>query len=425
MKIIMHKYEEKIWFFMFGYLLIDSLGTYFFWNKVGFPHNSLLVIMFVVVFLGWGFMKSIPHRKEILSIALIIFGFLLGIVLNDDMGISKLFKLATALMAFVVGYTACRWTSDSDRFLKLFLSVGSLYVITCIMALLQLYPSLFPIVYSTGFRASGQLVTRPEITIDQNFQVFYLFFIPSVFMLDFKILRYTFACLLTFLGLYVLIALQTRSGLLIFLGVLMIVWVAAPTVNRKYGRYKLILLPIVTAVVFVVFYDKILSISEPLLERFQSKEVKTLEGRMFSATYLFKYLLNPLYWLPQGNEEFVNKMGDVPHFNPTAMYLEGGMFALIGWFMLFVTPLVKMGLLFIKNKLDLLASLIMVCGIASMMAQLSLNAPLYDHVWLWGGAVIGSLDRIRLYKPSNDALLERKSPKTNKVSSKLTYIHLK
>ena len=95
MKTVMHKHEEKLWFLMFGYLLIDSLGTYFFWSKVGFPHNAVLVIIISVTLLIFGVARSIPPRKEIIAIGLIVFGFIIGVIINDDMGINKLFKVAT------------------------------------------------------------------------------------------------------------------------------------------------------------------------------------------------------------------------------------------------------------------------------------------------------------------------------------------
>lgn len=427
MSLELKKYEGMLWFIMFGYVLIDSLGAYFIWNRIGFPHNSLLVVMMVPALFIWGFKKTLPPRRESIAIVLILAGFLIGVLFNAEVGLGKVFQLATALMAFTVGYMACRWTSDSDKFIKLFFVVGVLYVVTCVIALLKLYPGIFPIINSIGFRANGEMLSRPEVTIDQNFQIFYLFFIPALFILEFKYVLYLCISVLTALSLYVLISLQTRSGVLIQVGVLAIVWIVAPIANKKYGRYKLVLLPMISLVLLVVFFDKIVDLSGPLLERSQSKEVNTFEGRIYSATYLFSDILNPLHWFPQGNEEFTKKVGGIPHFNPTAMYLEGGILALIGWILLFMMPLLRMGRLFIKNKLDLLASLIMVCGLASMMAQLSLNAPLYDHVWLWGGAVIGSLYRIRASKlPLSEKIsIADKAPQANKTKKSLTYIHLK
>jgi hypothetical protein len=47
----------------------------------------------------------------------------------------------------------------------------------------------------------------------------------------------------------------------------------------------------------------------------------------------------------------------------------------------------------LRQRLDVLGVLVLFAGTISMFAQLSLNAPLYEHSWLWAGAVIAVLER--------------------------------
>jgi hypothetical protein len=72
-------------------------------------------------------------------------------------------------------------------------------------------------------------------------------------------------------------------------------------------------------------------------------------------------------------------------------------------------PLIYLGRMLLNGDLDALATLIFIGGIASFIGQLSLNVPLMDQVWLWAGAVQGTVERMR--RPYLSLGLIKKLPK--------------
>ena len=92
----------------------------------------------------------------------------------------------------------------------------------------------------------------------------------------------------------------------------------------------------------------------------------------------------------------------VPHSTITAAYIEGGILGLVGWVLLMIVPLVALGRRWLRGVTDDIANIALCGGTASLITQLSLNAPLHEHIWLWAGAVIGALARPEVEKPSKE-----------------------
>ena len=116
---------------------------------------------------------------------------------------------------------------------------------------------------------------------------------------------------------------------------------------------------------------------------------------MHQSQYMFENLLNPEFWLPKGEGDFLKKTGNLPHFTPTAFYLQGGLLAIIAWVAIFMKPLITLSRMFMKGKLDEVAIMIFIGAVTSFVAQLSLNAPYFEQTWLWAGAAIGVIKRLQ------------------------------
>ena len=162
-----------------------------------------------------------------------------------------------------------------------------------------------------------------------------------------------------------------------------------------------------TAFVLIVAIklDDIQDIASGILDRFFNDDFHTFWGRVISATYLFEKIVNPVWWFPRGNSEFIALYKDVPHFNPTAVFLEGGIIALAAWVALVLLPLFKGVAAVLKKKTDVFEALIVVGAGITFVAGLTLNTPYYEHAWLWAGALLGGLIK---KKNSRRAALIRK-----------------
>lgn len=389
---------QRAWLLIMAILLLDSMASYFLRNLIGveLPINVVVPLLCALAVFVWGIRPVIPPTLPLFSLLILSLAFLSGIFFIDDFTlVGRGRTLASAMTAFFVGYTVARNTQSADKFARVLLIVGLLYVVVCVVALTKVMPSVFPLINALGYR-NGELVIRPEVTIDQNFQIFYLFFLGVLFLLPARPVRIVLILLGAIGAAYVLARLETRSGMLLFIGSMGLAWLA-PLRTRGLGRRKILVLPVVLLVFAIVEYQWVLNVAHGIITRFtDSAYDRTIYGRFHAIQFLFEKLIDPNYWVPQGNSEYLQLTGNIPHSNPTAVYLEAGLLGLVGWFMLVVIPLAKLSVWFYKRRLDALETMVMVSGVVVFMAQLSLNTPLYDHVWLWAGAVIGALERARL-----------------------------
>lgn len=394
---MLSKRGQIAWLIILAFLLLDSMTSYFIRNVLGLNlrvNAAIPAFMFIAI-LSWGARPVIPNFYALVSFLMLSLAFASGLLFIEGLTLRRGATLASSMAAFLVGYAVARNTESEDRFAWVLLIIGLMYVMVCIVALSKYMPSFFPLINAYGFR-NGELVIRPEVTIDQNFQIFYLFFIATLFLLPARLIRFTLVFLGSIGAAYVVARLQTRSGVLLFLGAMTMAWLAQLW-TKGFGWLKILLLPLLLIGLAIVKHDWILRAAEGVITRFTDPEYnRTFYGRLYAIQFLFEKLLDPNFWVPQGNVAFGGSAKSIPHSNPTAVYLEAGLLGIIAWFMLVVVPLFQIAWLFLKRKLDILETILFISGTVVLIAQLSLNTPLFEQVWLWAGAVIGGLNRARM-----------------------------
>ena len=393
----MSKSAQNFGLMAFVFVLSDSMVTYFLRPFLGAKEvstNFLLPIFVLAVIVIWGIKVISVSGHVRFALVMGYTGFLVGVVILPDFNIYRVGTILSGLSAFFIGYFSSKWTDNVDMYARAFIFVGGLYVCICLLAIHESFPSLFPVIKRPG-NYMGTLIVRPEITTDQNFQFFYLLPVVLCLALPFRLVRFL-ACFGGLVGaLYIMNCLQTRSGFLILTGA-SVLCLFAPLFSRGLGRKKTIILPLLIAVLVFINLALILQIGEPIIARFFDRDYNTFYGRISAFTYLLEHISNPMWWVPMGNSHFKAMAGgQLPHCTPTAIFLEAGILGLYMWIVVFFVPLIYLTRMLLKGELDALATVILVGGISCFIGQLSLNAPLHEHVWLWAGAVLGTLARVR------------------------------
>ena len=409
----------------FAVLLCDSAFSYFTRPIIGFTAVNIDVpIILLIITAGWSYRSFVPPAWAVIAIACMSVGFIIGIYnigLHDkvDFNSYRFIPLFSAIAAFLLGFFSFRWHNNIETYSKAFAWIGIIYSVICVVALLGLAPRFFPVINSL-WSDNGIIRKRPEVTTDQNFQIFYL--LPGVLLLalPFRLVRGTIASLLTVAALYSLAQLQTRSGTFALFATILLCTIA-PFWTPSLGKEKVFWLPALSLLVALINLDLIVESSSLLIERITnlqsdtSFDYSTGIGRLSSFLYLFDHLSDPTWWvLPQGYNEFFKLHNTIPHSNITAMFLEAGIFGLLGWIILFLVPVIKLSILFFKKRLDELATLIFIGTVAVLTIQLSLNVPLMDQVWLWAGAAVGTLERIK-NTPSESQSTKNKLNNTKEI----------
>ena len=388
----------------FGWVLMDALLAYFFRNYsgAGLQVNAILPAFILLLLLANGWRAVVPPATIFLPLVLASMSFAIAPLLVPNIPAYRVIELTGALCAFAIGYSYMRWTDDANSFAKLTIIVCGAYVVVCIIALLQLAPNIFPIV-KQAWLYNGDIVDRPYVGINSNFQVFYLFPVVLALLLPYRTLRFWTVLGLTLGGCFVLARLQTRSGILVLVGTMLLCFLA-PAWHTRGGRLKAIGVACLLIVIAAVGLAWVLRRNDLLVARFTNTDYRTGYGRLIGFTYLFEHLFDPSWWSPRGNVEFAARYGGtggasvVPHSNITAMFLEGGILGLYMWIVVFAIPLIKLSASFFKKQLDLLATMALIGGVCMMVIELTLNVPFYKQPWLWAGAVVGALYRSRTVK---------------------------
>ena len=381
---------------VFVWVMLDSMMTYFTRATIGTTPPVIAAIPFFLlgIMFKWGIRSVIPPKHILAALAISFVGFGLGILLQEKPEFDRFGTVFLAMCTFFVGYFSMRWTDNDRLYTAVFTFVPAAYVLVCVIALLKIMPHLFPVI-NTLWSNKGVLELRPEITTDQNFQIFYLLPIVLVLALPYRLWRFSIAVLGIVGALYVLAQLQTRSGFLVFAGLIVLAWLA-PIWTPSMGKKKLVVLPFIFIVLVILNIKTILHAGQLLIIRFTGEVGGTGSARLHSVEYLFRHLFDPTWWIPRGYDEFKSLyQGTIPHSNVTAMFLEGGIFGLYMWFVVFVIPLIALARMFFKRQLDTLATMILLGGTATLVVQLSLNVPFFKQPWLWAGAVVGTLYRSR------------------------------
>jgi hypothetical protein len=381
---------------VFVYVLLDSMTSYFLRPILGaeaVPVNAILPFVIVILIKKYGLKAFRINAHVWIALVVGFTFFLLGVLFLPEFKWHRIATIVTALSAFFVGHFAARWSDDAEMYGKAFLIVGGLYVMVCILAIHDVFPSVFPVIKRISYYM-GVPSVRPEITTDQNFQFFYVFPVVLVLALPFRPLRSSAAFVGAVGGLYVLNILMTRSGFLVMLGAIALC-LMAPLFTKELGRKKILILPLIILALVLFNIDLIARFGEPIHNRFFNWHYNTLEGRILALQYLQEHILEPTWWFPRGNAHFRMLFYGTPHSNPTAVFLEAGLPGLYMYAIVVVLPLFYLGRMLLKGELDGLATLILIGGTASFFGQLSLNVPLMDQVWLWAGAVQGTRERMR------------------------------
>lgn len=376
---------------LFLLVLFDSLFNYFLQNIGGrLPVNALAAVFLALGAFKFGMRPLLPPMNILLALAFGFLGFMLGVIFIPETSATQVLSIGSAMCGFFIGFLTTRWAKDARIDAIAFSFAGGLYVIVCLLALLEIAPRFFPLINAV-WSDNGILRVRPEVTTDQNFQILYLIPAALPLILPYRFWQFTIALAMSAGALFVLARLQTRSGFLVFVALLFLCWIA-PLWAKSLGRNKLLILPLVAVSFVALFFDQILAAGSLLITRFTGG-METGQGRLVSITYLFQHILDLDWWVPHGNTEFKKIFGAIPHSNITAMFLEGGILGLSMWIIVFVAPLVKLSRVFLASKLDNYGVMIFLGGVASFVTQLSLNVPFLDQVWLWAGAVVGAIDR--------------------------------
>lgn len=385
----------------------DSIFSYFL-RPLGFTitANAIvpLVLIVVAVFVAPSVLKI--SWTYILWLGVLVLSLSLAAMTAAHVSIYRILEAGGCAVAFYSGYILWRQCHEARQLNLILSSMSLLYISICTIALLKIDPVHFPIT-ETYWSMDGVEQARPRLTADANMQFYYLFPAALALVLPARFLRTSVAIVAAIGTLYILSMLQTRSGVLVFVIVLLLA-LAAPVWKSDLGRGKSIALAMFGAILVVGAWPMIGKLTAALFYRFQDSTMASGNGRIDSTLYIFEHLLDPYWWIPRGPDEFLRRFGNLPHSNLTGIYLDGGLLGLIAWAMLVVRPLAKGTFLFFSHRLDSVAVMALIAGVAVAILQLTLFNTTMDQVWLWAGAVAGGLSRIETF-PDDSEHIETQS----------------
>ncbi len=377
----------------FAITFSDSIFSYFL-RPLGFTvtANTLvpLVLMMVAAFVTPSVLRI--SWTYILWLGALVLSLSMATATAAHVSIYRILEAGGCAVAFYSGYILWRQCHETKQLNLLLSTLSLLYIFICVIALLKIDPVHFPIT-ETYWSMDGVEQARPRLTADANMQFYYLFPAALALVLPARFLRTSVAIVAAVGTLYILSMLQTRSGVLVFV-LLLLMTLAAPVWQADLGRGKSIALTVCGVIVAIAAWPMIEKLMAALLYRFQDSTMASGNGRVDSTLYVLEHLLDAYWWIPRGPDEFLKRFGSLPHSNLTGIYLDGGLLGLVAWVMLVVRPLAKGMFLFFLNRLDSVAVMALIAGTAVVILQLTLFNTTMDQVWLWAGAVAGALSRI-------------------------------
>ena len=377
-----------LWQWLFLWLMLDSLILYLLRPFFFFPINGLLPILVGMAFLFEKKKSNELKTNYIVLWSLIALGLSLAIVLGVESPAIVSKQFATAFSAFIIGLKSISTVAVSDRFIKLIALVGLAYALVCSAALLGVSRVYLPVSYLSGFN-NGVPVIRAEITTDQNYQVFYLFPLLLSLVAKQSIILRALQLFGFFAALFVIIEMETRSGLLVMAGFTGMM-IFLPFWYRRAGSALYVLLFVLGLLLVVLLkLPLIIELSQGMIRRFTTSDLSTFWGRIHSLTYLFQNLLDPSHWVPKGQGYFLSLYGNYPHSSPTSIYLMGGLFGLCGWVLLVFGSLIALSRLVFKKKVPLNEAAIGLAAFSALTMCLTLPAAFFEQLWLWIGASAG------------------------------------
>jgi hypothetical protein len=401
----------------FALIFFDSVLAYFCRPRGIYVTGNILTPLFLLIFaLKYGLKPFLMPKNIIVWLTLLTISLMLATVTADNIDSHRSIEAIGCSIDFISGYMLFKNEYSESRIAKFYMFIVSVYVVVCVLALSKVNPALFPVTYAKWFELGYGAVLRPKITADQNMQIYYLFPVLLVFVFRFKIITYAIASILAILGAYILVSLQSRSGVMVFIGVFMLSIMFSVRNNGVDNKIKPIIVILASLCLAIIFIDKIYAIADPIIHRFKSNDISTGNGRLGSTMYMFEHLFDPTWWLPRGPEEFLEKYGGLPHSNLTAIFLDGGIIGLVSWIALIIVPIFKVTIKYIKVGVDNITGGVMIASWATLLTQLSLNNPIFDQVWLWAGACV-AVNYKTTFTTTDQKNIERKPKYTNIIGA--------
>lgn len=366
----------------------DSLATYFL-RTSSFGLSALLLLIGLGFFLIFN-LRRLVFFDHVSAVSLLIFwvGMSLGIVTFGRDPTQLMMQLLTMTLAFYTGYLFGRfgYFSKYGRWALTFLAV--IYVTVCLIAISGFAPGIFPI--EEALWSDGSTVqSRPAITTDQNFQVLYL--LPALYLVsEARSLFGRVFGLAIFAGaVFILMTIQSRSGVLSWaLSSLFLFYCYVRPRILDVKRLAFLALVIGGAIIFFQIY-----LSDAFNLLVIRNDMATLGGsdRASAYEYFFSVIFDPRYWLPQGYDDFLSRYhlpdNYTPHSNFTAIMLEGGALAVVGYIAILIRSVG--GVLYRARYKHREFSSALALVLPPVLIQLVLNIPLHDQLWLWLGFGIG------------------------------------
>ena len=381
---INRKEKKSIWYFLFAWLLLDSLVVYFL--QVGV--NALLPFLVII-----GFLFDDNKKSKIGIFNIVCFGFLgFGMMLGVGVGVEEPFDsvkhFVTCFCAFIIGFKSTSRQRIPDFFLKLISVIGMLYAFVCTAALLGLSSTYLPVEYAVGYN-DGTLVERAELTTDQNYQIYYLFPLLLSLTVKNKFLFNCFLILSILSALFVIIEMETRSGLIFFvISFFMQAFIMYKYRSSESAKILYLIIPFFL-LLSIVGLPLLIELSQGITLRFTNSEFSTFWGRIHSTTFFFKNILNPSFWIPRGQDYFLAAYGQYAHSSITHIYLLSGIFGAVGWSILIFRYSTWAVIKTLQGALVKNHSILATASILSVGISLTLPGPLYEQLWLWVGCSFG------------------------------------
>lgn len=380
-----------LWQWLFAWLILDSLILYLARPFFFFPINALLPGLVLMAYIFSRRSGKILTNGHLLSLVAVAIGLSLAVALGVEDAWESFKQILSAACALMIGYHSTRRDEDLRPLLLLLALVGFLYALVCVAALLGVSSTYLPVNYARGFN-NGIPVARAELTTDQNYQIYYLFPVMLGLVLRQKIWKTLLLLSGVVASLYVIIMMETRSGLLLLMALLGIIVLLPVWYKQKNSINRVFVLGAMILLVGLIKLPEIIELSQGMIRRFTDSDLATFWGRIESITYLFKHIYNPFWWLPKGQGVFMDEYGSFPHSAPTSIFLRAGMLGLVGWVFLIIWPVIKGAGLVIKRKINIYQAAIVFGALISLVASFSLPAALFEQVWLWGGACWGVVE---------------------------------
>ena len=339
---------------------------------------------------------TLPGPSYILSLLVLYVSLSIGGFMGSGELIPTLMKNTSLVVSFLVGYACLRNCSNESRFFVTLAAVSITYTILCTIAVLKIAPAWFPVKGNINI-LGGELVQRYEITTDQNFQVLYILGSTTLILAAKRLSHYVALVILTFMNFYVMSELQTRSG---FIVLLLAIFLMTLTRLRRLGAARATLyfgggLAFIITV-GVLTSSELSEVFQKIILRFTDSDLHTLSARTEGVQLFLQFLANPKRWIFFEPNYFYDLNGFSPHFSPAVLIMQGGIFAVAGWFYVMPLPImIVVTRILLRGKGSTLDGVVGITALCALVVYMS--APIYgwDVVWLWGGATVGCLMRAR------------------------------